>query len=213
MPVSLSTCGTRSSGTPRSPQRVTVLLLTEHIRAKSTGLRPFSAKRRESEVLIGPDSCTTNNNRQGAWLHKSLTTDVPEPGILATMQKRLQKPLASPVVEIYGKRQPGRPHYLAELLRLHNVERSQLIEDLGVDKSVISRWLGEKRPPTTPGPDWAQRLGWYFAASDDPDDFVDIFTDPAVARFQRIAAGRSPEEVDRLLAAMEMALPRRKTGT
>lgn len=85
-----------------------------------------------------------------------------------------------------------------------DVDRGKLIEDLGVDKGTLSRWLDEDKP-TTPGPEWAEKLGRYFAAGPDEDDFVDIFTHPAVARFQRLTRGRTREEVDRMLNTLEAA--------
>ena len=108
------------------------------------------------------------------------------------------------MAEIYAKRQQRRPHYLDKLMSRQNVSRGQLVEELGVDKSQLSRWLDEDRP-STPSPHWVAELGRYFAASPDPDDFVDIFADPDVQRFQRIVRGRSPEEVDRMLATLETA--------
>jgi hypothetical protein len=93
----------------------------------------------------------------------------------------------------------------------HNVSRGKLIEDLGVDKGQLSRWLDEQKP-STPSPDWAKRLGHYFAVSDDPDDFVDIFSDPDVARFQRMTRGMTDAEVDRMMTTLEAAYLAKKTG-
>lgn len=115
------------------------------------------------------------------------------------------------LAEIYAKRQGRRPHYLGKLLERHNVSRVRLAAELGVDKGQISRWLDEKKP-STPGPDWAEKLGRYFAASDDPDDFVDIFTDPDVARLHRMVKGRPQAEVDRMLATLEAAFPAKRAG-
>lgn len=120
------------------------------------------------------------------------------------MSKRPQKPGSAVLAEIYAKRQQRRPHYLGKLMERQNVSRGQLVTELGVDKSQLSRWLDDEKP-TTPSHHWAQELGRYFAASPDPDDFVDIFADPDVERFQRMVRGRSPEEIDRMLATLEMA--------
>lgn len=113
-----------------------------------------------------------------------------------------RSPAPAPLDTIYAKREPRRPHYLAKLMDRKPVSRGQLIEDLGVDKSQLSRWL-DKDKPQTPNPHWAKQLGRYFAASDDPDDFVDIFTDPDLQRFQRITRHMPPDEVDRMLALFE----------
>lgn len=119
-------------------------------------------------------------------------------------QKRPRKTTGAATVAIYAKRQVRRPHYLAKLMARHNISRAKLIEDLGVDKSQVSRWLDEDRP-STPSPEWADRMGTYFAVSDDPEDFVDIFSDPDVSRFQKMTRGLSDEEVDRMLTTLEAA--------
>jgi len=116
------------------------------------------------------------------------------------------KPGGAVMAEIFAKRQVRRPHYLAKLMARHNVSRGKLVEDLGVDKSQLSRWLDEERP-ATPSPAWAKKLGQYFAVGPDEDDIVDIFADPDVQRFQRMVRGRDPEEVDRMLATLEAAFP------
>lgn len=116
------------------------------------------------------------------------------------MDKKRQKPSAP--TEIFAGRQPRRPHYLAKIMDRANKQRADLIEDLGVDKGQLSRWLDEDRP-TTPSLAWAKRLGRYFAVTDDPDDFVDIFTDPDLTRFQKITRGLPDDEVDRMLTSIE----------
>lgn len=143
--------------------------------------------------------------------HPVLTTPARGIGNLATMRKGRHKTSGAALVAIYAKRQPTRPHYLARLMELKNVSRGELIEELGVDKGLVSKWLAEVRP-ATPGDKWAKALGRYFAASDDPDDFVDIFADPDVERIRRFLVGREPDEIDRILATMETAFPARKTG-
>jgi transcriptional regulator with XRE-family HTH domain len=121
------------------------------------------------------------------------------------------KPGGAVMAEIYAKRQVRRPHYLAKLMARQQVSRATLVEELGVDKSQISRWLDEEKPQT-PSPPWAEKLGRYFAASDDPDDFVDIFSDPDLARFQRMTRGMSDAEVDRMLTTLEAAYMSKKAG-
>lgn len=131
-----------------------------------------------------------------------LTTEQDGIGILATMPKTPPKSPGAALAAIYPKRQPRRPHYLDMLMERHNVTRGKLIEDLGVDKSNLSKWLDANKPQT-PGPDWALKLGRYFAPSDDPDDFVDIFTDPDLQRFQRLTRDLDADEVNRMLTSLE----------
>lgn len=211
MPVTRSTSLTRSGGTPRSAQRDTVLLLTEHPTAKSRCFSPRSANNTESDLLIADEGCTTNNTSQQQQLRNSLTTEVPPIGILATMPKRSAKPSERPLVEIYPKRQPRRPHYLGRLMELRSVSRRQMIEDMaGLDKSLLSRWL-DKNDPSTPGRDWAEKLSQYFAVAPDFDP-VDIFTDPDLDWLARLLRGRSAEEKDRIKAMIEAAFPVRRVG-
>lgn len=136
----------------------------------------------------------------------------PQGGNLATMRRGLRKTIRKapdePVV-IYAGRQPKRPHYLAKLMERHEKDRSDLIEDLGIDKSTLSRWLDPDRP-STPSEKWAKKLGRYFASGPEDEDFVDIFTNPSAHRFQKITKGRSEEEIDRMLATLEAAFPAKR---
>lgn len=113
-----------------------------------------------------------------------------------------RSPAPAPLDTIYPHRQPRRPHYLAKIMMRADKDRADLINDLGVDKSQLSRWL-DKEKPAAPNPHWTRELGRYFAASDDPDDFVDIFTDPDLQRFQRMTRNMTPDEVDRMLTTLE----------
>ena len=46
----------------------------------------------------------------------------------------------------------------------------------------------------------------------DPDDFVDIFADPDTSRLSRFLQGRSPDEIDRIMATLETAFPKKRSG-
>lgn len=203
IPVSLSIWKTRTSGTPRSTQRVTVDLSTEHLRAKSACLRPFSANRRVSDLIISAESsCTTHNPSQGSGLRKPLTTEGAGIGMLAAMSAKSQK---RPVEQIYAGRQPRRPHYIAKLMERRSLTRADLIEKLEVDKSQLSRWLDEDKP-STPSSKWAKKLGLYFRVTED-DDLVDIFADPDVDWMTRFFRGRSNDEIERMKTLLEAAFP------
>jgi hypothetical protein len=120
-----------------------------------------------------------------------------------------RSPAPAPLDAIHtsgASRQPRRPHYLAKLMKRgkngEEVTRAMLVKELDVDKSQLSNWLREVNP-STPSPKWVKALGWYFALSQDPDDFVDIFTDPDLIRFQRLTKGMQPEDIDRMLTTLE----------
>lgn len=144
-------------------------------------------------------------------MRHAVTTRPAGIGKLATMSKRPPKPSGAALVALYAKRQPTRPHYLKRLMERQNVSRAALIEGIGVDKGLLSKWLDERKP-STPGPVWAEQLGRFFAASPDPDDFVDIFADPDVDRLQRFLRGRQPDEIDRIMATLETAFPKAGRG-
>jgi transcriptional regulator with XRE-family HTH domain len=117
-----------------------------------------------------------------------------------------RKPNRAPLATIYANRQPRRPHYLAQLMERYNVTRADIVEALDVDKSQLSRWLDEERP-STPSPEWAQKLGEYFGKGHDP---VDIFTDPDVDWLSRLLKDRSADEKDRIKAMIEAAFPAKR---
>lgn len=96
-------------------------------------------------------------------------------------------------------------------MKLRGVSRADLIEGIGVDKGLLSKWLDERKP-STPGPKWALALGAFFAPSPDPDDFVDIFADPEVERIHRFLRGREPDEIERIMATLETAFPHKKAS-
>jgi hypothetical protein len=152
------------------------------------------------------DSCTTNNDGQGQLLHKPLTTSEAMIDILATMPAKPQK---RPVERIYASRQPRRPHYLAKLMERQNTERSELIESLGVDKGLLSRWLDDEKP-STPSSPWAAKLGEFFGKGHDP---VDIFVDPDLDWLARFLQGRTEDELARARQMLEAAFPDRKVGS
>ena len=126
------------------------------------------------------------------------------------MQNR-RKTMGAVTVQLYSGRQPRRPHYLAKLMERHDKSRADIIEGIGVDKGLLSKWLDEEKP-TTPGKAWAKALGEFFALSPDPEDFVDIFSDPDLARFQRMTRGMSDTELDRLLTTLEAAYLSKRAG-
>jgi hypothetical protein len=91
-------------------------------------------------------------------------------------------------------------------MEIQGTDRSDLVDTLGVDKSLLSRWLDEDKP-STPSPQWARKLGEYFGKGHDP---VDIFADPDVDWMSRLLQGRSADEIERIKAMIEAAFPARR---
>lgn len=140
-------------------------------------------------------------------MRKVLTTDPARIDILATMPRKKLKTGA--LVQLYAKRQPNRPHYLARLMARQNVSRTTLIDELGMDKSQLSRWLDDEKP-STPSPEWAAKLGKYFSPSGDEDDLVDIFEDPDVRWIAKKLEGRSDEEKARIISIIDREFPNKR---
>lgn len=110
--------------------------------------------------------------------------------------------------EIYARRQPKRPHFIREWMERRKFDtQSEFAEAIGADKSLVSRWLDDD-DPSTPGRDWQEKLGRFFAA--EGDDPVDIFTHPDEGWLRRQLLGRKPEEIERIKTMIEAAFPPRK---
>lgn len=95
-------------------------------------------------------------------------------------------------------RQPRRPHFLKEWMAWRDKRNIDLIDDLGVDKSYISRWL----KGTTPGEAWAEKLRVYFKAG--PDG---IFERPSSVWFTEFLEERDDLDFERVKNTLEAAFP------
>ena len=104
--------------------------------------------------------------------------------------------------EIHRSKQPRRPHYLKEWMERRNLRPVDLVNDLGVDKSNVSKWLTGASPGTV----WQDRLRDYFGAGDEG-----IFRHPDDDWMARFLTGRPPDEIERIKTTLEAAFPR-KTG-
>lgn len=113
------------------------------------------------------------------------------------------------ITEIYPSRQPRRHHYLREWMERRQVRQAELSREIGVDKSLISRWLDDVKP-TTPSKEWQDKLGAFFGGDGDP---VDIFRHPDDDWIARFFQGRTSDEINRMKLMLEAAFPKAKTGT
>lgn len=98
-------------------------------------------------------------------------------------------------------RQPRRPHFLIEWMEAKGVIAARLAEDLEVAPGVISNW----RNGTSFGARWQKRLADYFNTTQDA-----LFFHPDVDKLRRVVAGRSSEEIDRIIEWIERFMPRAK---
>lgn len=115
-------------------------------------------------------------------------------------KKTLTNPQGIP--QIYGRRQPKRPHYLREWVERRNFKTdAAFAKEIGADKGVVSRWLDEDNP-TTPGKDWQEKLGVFFGDEADP---VDIFRHPDDDWFARLIRTNSDEKIAQAKRLLEAA--------
>ena len=121
----------------------------------------------------------------------------------------MKKPprLSTPLTQIHASKEPRRPHYLGKWMDRYGADRAQVIEDAGVDKGQLSKWLNEERP-STPSRKWAEKLGLYFQDIGHEEEMVDIFKDPDEERLRKVFVGRSRDEIDRILNMIETGFPR-----
>lgn len=102
-------------------------------------------------------------------------------------------------VKIHQTKQPRRPHFIVEWAELRGLKQADLVEALGADKSVVSRWFSG----TSPGVEWQEKLAAFFGT--DPDG---IFRHPDDDWMTRFLRGRKREEVERIKTTLEAAFPR-----
>ena len=114
-------------------------------------------------------------------------------------------PYASPMTEIaqiYKSKQPRRPHYVSEWAEARGYgTQAELIEALGADKSIVSRWYSGSSPSV----EWQERLASLFEC--EPESLFRHPDDDWIARFLR---DRSREEIERIKRTMESAFPNTK---
>lgn len=106
------------------------------------------------------------------------------------------------IEKIPTKKTPQKPHYIREWMEVKGVRAVDLSRATGIDKSNISRWL---KYGSCPAEEQQQKLGDFFKCGRDG-----LFHHPDDHRLRALLEGRSPDEVDRIFATIEMAFPREK---
>ena len=111
----------------------------------------------------------------------------------------------SNVEKIYQSRQLRRPHHIADWAEKRGLTQADIGREIGVDKSVVSRWFSG----STPHPKWQAKLATLFAC--EPES---LFRHPDDDWMRDFLMGRGKEEVERIKNTLEAAFPRKdKTGT
>ena len=106
--------------------------------------------------------------------------------------------------KIHASTQPRRPHCIEDCADKRGLKQSELAEELGADKGVVSRWYSGSSPTE----DWQKKLAAFFGCERDG-----IFRHPDEDWMKRFLRGRPPEEVERIKATLIAAFPMRDGTT
>jgi transcriptional regulator with XRE-family HTH domain len=107
------------------------------------------------------------------------------------------------IASTHAGRQPRRPHHIADWAEYRGFRQADIADQIGADKSVVSRWF----KGTTPGVEWQEKLAALFHC--DPES---LFRHPNEDWLKRFMERRSMEEIERIKKILEAAFPRH-TGT
>ena len=108
--------------------------------------------------------------------------------------------LCMAIARIHRGKQPKRPHFIQEWAERRGYDtQAELVEALGADKSVVSRWYDG----ASPGEEWQKKLVALFHC-EEPDG---IFRHPDEDWLARFFRKRSADEAQRARAMLEAAFP------
>lgn len=107
------------------------------------------------------------------------------------------------VTSIHRGKQPRRPHFIEEWMEARGLKPKDLFREIGVDKSIVSRWMNGASPSV----EWQEKLAALFGT--DPDGIFRHPDDDWLARFLR---GREREEVERIKTVLEISFPRKEAS-
>jgi DNA-binding transcriptional regulator YiaG len=101
------------------------------------------------------------------------------------------------------RRQPRRPHHIADWAELRGMKQADLARAVNVDKSIVSRWFGG----STPSAEHQELLALLFHC--EPES---LFRHPDDDWMRRFFEGRDPDERERIKQTLETAFPRAKSA-
>lgn len=109
--------------------------------------------------------------------------------------------LMTNVTQIHRSKQPNRPHHVPDWAEMRGFKQADLVRELGVDKSVVSRWYSG----STPTLHWQERLAELFHTEREA-----LFRSPDDDWMRRFFEERTREEIERIKATLETAFPRKR---
>jgi transcriptional regulator with XRE-family HTH domain len=129
---------------------------------------------------------------QASQLRKSITTQLRNRVSVCGM--------SDAIPTIHKSKQPRRPHYVREWAEKRGLRPVDLATELGVDKSLVTRWY----QGSTPNEESLSKLGALFGV--EPES---LFRDPDEDWLARLLRGRDREEIQRIITTIETAFPRK----
>ena len=106
----------------------------------------------------------------------------------------------SNAIRIHPSKQPRRPHYIQEWAEKRGMRQVDLVNALGVQKSLVSRWYSGASPSVQ----WQQALAELFQC-----EVEALFRHPDEDWLTRFFHERSADEIERMRALLEAAFPKR----
>ena len=108
-----------------------------------------------------------------------------------------------PVARIHQLKQGHRPHFIPQWAEHRRLAQRDIVEALGVDKGVVSRWFSG----STPSVKYQEALAGLFETEREG-----LFRHPDEDWLAAFFAGRRRDEIERIKATLEAAFPRSITG-
>ena len=111
----------------------------------------------------------------------------------------------SEISRIHSSKQGRRPHFIREWADKFNLSQADIVREIGIDKSTVSRWFREGDPSTPSAPAQAALAALFHTIEEA------LFRHPDEDWLANFFKGRKREEIERIKKTLEAGFP--KTGT
>lgn len=111
--------------------------------------------------------------------------------------------MSEEIHELYPSKQPKRPHHIVDWAEKFGLSQAEISDELGVDKSMVSRWFSG----STPQVENQKKLAALFHT--DPEG---LFRHPDDDWLTKFFKDRSRDEIERIKNTLEAAFPRKRAG-